>query len=225
MFQGLVMKIPPEDYFTEKLTEIRDLGSRWADTAKQVIISYIIHRESASILPHMIILLILYPLRYKQVSADGGVLGLDRVFALIYEGESLPVSCEKELKVNDREILMANCPLQYCYPELVAAAVAEGSEHALLHLSETIRPESYDRLWQMWRVVSLWLRKNLVSPKVLHMSSMQSLSGWRYASISGSCTGQASSYCALQWIFLSFLEKYDVWWRVIYENNVHSRNS
>ncbi|KAG6405770.1 hypothetical protein SASPL_133364 [Salvia splendens] len=115
LHEGLVMKIPPEDYFTEKLTEIRDLGSRWADTA-------------------------------KQVSADGGILGLDRVFALIYEGESLPVSCEKELKVNDREILMANCPLQYCYPELVAAAVAEGSEHALLHLSETIRPESYDRL-------------------------------------------------------------------------------
>lgn len=99
MSQGLVMKIPPEDYFTEKLTEIRDLGLRWADTAKQVIISCIIHRESASILSQMIILLILCPSRCKQVSADGGVLGLDRVFALIYEGESLPVSCEKELKV------------------------------------------------------------------------------------------------------------------------------
>lgn len=36
----------------------------------------------------------------KQVSADGGALALDKVFALIAEGEDLPVSCEKELKVN-----------------------------------------------------------------------------------------------------------------------------
>ncbi|KAL6543474.1 hypothetical protein OROHE_010096 [Orobanche hederae] len=33
---GLVMKIPPEDYFTQRLTELRDTGLQWTDTAKQV---------------------------------------------------------------------------------------------------------------------------------------------------------------------------------------------
>lgn len=44
---------------------------------------------------------LLFKLRFvEQVSADGGALALDKVFALIAEGENLPVSCEKELKVN-----------------------------------------------------------------------------------------------------------------------------
>lgn len=38
MLQGLAMNIPPEDYFTQKLTEFRDMGLQWADTAKKVII-------------------------------------------------------------------------------------------------------------------------------------------------------------------------------------------
>ncbi|KAL1556835.1 lysine-specific demethylase rbr-2-like isoform X1 [Salvia divinorum] len=90
LHEGLVMKIPPEDYFTEKLTEIRDLGSQWTDTA-------------------------------KQVSADGGVLGLDRVFALIFDGESLPVSCVKELKLlKDRSMLYCICRRPYGQRAMIA---------------------------------------------------------------------------------------------------------
>lgn len=62
------MKIPPEDYFTQRLTELRDMGLKWADTAKQVIIVSIIHisyRESASFLSQTIILLTVDPLNYK----------------------------------------------------------------------------------------------------------------------------------------------------------------
>lgn len=96
------MKIPPEDYFTQRLTEIRDMGLQWADTAKQVImfptfVYFIV------VLPQTLSVLslsrTLWPLKYEQVSVDGGVLGLDRVFELISKGECLPVSCEKELKV------------------------------------------------------------------------------------------------------------------------------
>lgn len=43
---------------------------------------------------------------------DGGVLGLDRVFALIHEGECLPVSCQKELKVTTAIFYTANA--LYC---------------------------------------------------------------------------------------------------------------
>ncbi|KAH6777584.1 transcription factor jumonji domain-containing protein [Perilla frutescens var. frutescens] len=90
LHEGLVMKIPTEDYFTRRLTEIRDLGSQWVDTA-------------------------------KQVSADGGVLGLDRVFELILKGECLPVSCEKELKLlRDRSMLYCICRKPYDQRAMIA---------------------------------------------------------------------------------------------------------
>ncbi|XP_057775815.1 lysine-specific demethylase JMJ17 isoform X2 [Salvia miltiorrhiza] len=90
LHEGLVMKIPPEDYFTLRLTEMKDMGLQWADTA-------------------------------KQVSVDGGVLGLDRVFALIYEGECLPVSCEKELKLlRDRSMLYCICRRPYGQRAMIA---------------------------------------------------------------------------------------------------------
>lgn len=37
MLQGLVMDIPQDDYFTQKLTEFRNMGLRWVDTAKKVV--------------------------------------------------------------------------------------------------------------------------------------------------------------------------------------------
>ncbi|KAK4365380.1 hypothetical protein RND71_016738 [Anisodus tanguticus] len=46
----------------------------------------------------------------KKVSTDGGTLGLDKVFELITEGENLPMSCEKELKLlRDRSMLYCIC--------------------------------------------------------------------------------------------------------------------
>lgn len=67
----------------------------------------------------------LWPLKYEQVSVDGGVLGLDRVFELISKGECLPVSCEKELKVIKHCNTIMAIAL-YCYPEIVVGAVIEG---------------------------------------------------------------------------------------------------
>lgn len=130
------MKIPPEDCFTQRLTEIRDMGLQWADTAKQVIMipTFVYFMIE---LPQTLIVLSLWLLKYVQVSADGGVLGLDRVFELISKGECLPVSCEKELKVIKHCNTIMAIAL-YCYPEIVVGAVIEGSEHALLHLSETL---------------------------------------------------------------------------------------
>ncbi|PIN05226.1 hypothetical protein CDL12_22235 [Handroanthus impetiginosus] len=88
--EGLAMNVPLEDYFTQKLTELRDMGLQWADTA-------------------------------KKVSADGGVLGLDRVFELILEGENLPVSCEKELKLlRDRSMLYCICRKPYDRRAMIA---------------------------------------------------------------------------------------------------------
>ncbi|KAK6130041.1 hypothetical protein DH2020_036227 [Rehmannia glutinosa] len=49
---------------------------------------------------------------------DGGMLGLDKVFELISEGESLPVYCGKELKVTKSNV----------------CAVTARPKHALLHL-------------------------------------------------------------------------------------------
>ncbi|KAL0447973.1 UNVERIFIED_CONTAM: Death-inducer obliterator 1 [Sesamum latifolium] len=57
----------------------------------------------------------------KKVSMDGGMLGLDRVFELISEGESLPVSCEKELKLlRDRSMLYCICRRPYDQRAMVA---------------------------------------------------------------------------------------------------------
>lgn len=36
VLQGLAIHIPPEDYFRERLTEVRHIGLQWADTAKKV---------------------------------------------------------------------------------------------------------------------------------------------------------------------------------------------
>ncbi|KAK4422610.1 Lysine-specific demethylase 5A [Sesamum alatum] len=57
----------------------------------------------------------------KKVSMDGGMLGLDRVFELISQGESLPVSCEKELKLlRDRSMLYCICRRPYDQRAMVA---------------------------------------------------------------------------------------------------------
>ncbi|KAG8382234.1 hypothetical protein BUALT_Bualt05G0055700 [Buddleja alternifolia] len=88
--EGLAMNIPAEDYFRQKLTEFRDIGLQWADTA-------------------------------KKVSMDGGALGLDRVFDLILEGENLPVSCGKELKLlRDRSMLYCLCRKPYDQRAMIA---------------------------------------------------------------------------------------------------------
>ncbi|KAL6547914.1 hypothetical protein OROHE_009619 [Orobanche hederae] len=88
--EGLGLNIPPEDYFTQKLTELRNIALQWAETA-------------------------------KKVSVDGGVLGLDKVFELIWEGESLPVSCEKELKLlRDRSMLYCICRRPYDRRAMIA---------------------------------------------------------------------------------------------------------
>ena len=43
-FQGLAINVPPEDYFTRRLTEVKHIGLQWADTAKNVwhiaVVSY-----------------------------------------------------------------------------------------------------------------------------------------------------------------------------------------
>ncbi|KAL8053846.1 hypothetical protein ABFX02_05G100200 [Erythranthe guttata] len=88
--EGLAMNTPPEDYFAQKLTVLRNTGLQWADTA-------------------------------KKVSGDGGVLGLDRVFELISEGESLPVSCAKEIKLlRDRSMLYCICRRPYDQKAMIA---------------------------------------------------------------------------------------------------------
>ncbi|KAL0307431.1 UNVERIFIED_CONTAM: Death-inducer obliterator 1 [Sesamum angustifolium] len=57
----------------------------------------------------------------KKVSMDGGMLGLDRVFELISEGERLPISCEKELKLlRDRSMLYCICRRPYDQRAMVA---------------------------------------------------------------------------------------------------------
>lgn len=38
MLQGLEMSIPSEDYFSQKLSQLRDMSMQWAETAKKVII-------------------------------------------------------------------------------------------------------------------------------------------------------------------------------------------
>ncbi|KAK6130062.1 hypothetical protein DH2020_036189 [Rehmannia glutinosa] len=110
--EGLAMNIPPEDYFTQKLTEHRNMALQWAETA-------------------------------KKVSADGGMLGLDKVFELISEGESLPVYCGKELKVTTT---IFSCLMLFYFDFVTkvtksnVCAVTARPKHALLHLR---RP--YDR--------------------------------------------------------------------------------
>ncbi|CAN4077732.1 unnamed protein product [Withania somnifera] len=57
----------------------------------------------------------------KKVSTDGGALGLDKVFELITEGENLPVSCEKELKLlRDRSMLYCICRRPYDQRPMIA---------------------------------------------------------------------------------------------------------
>nr|XP_016501902.1 PREDICTED: uncharacterized protein LOC107820189 [Nicotiana tabacum] len=57
----------------------------------------------------------------KKVSTDGGVLGLEKVFELITEGENLPVSCEKELKLlRDRSMLYCICRRPYDQRPMIA---------------------------------------------------------------------------------------------------------
>ncbi|CAA0838763.1 transcription factor jumonji (jmjC) domain-containing protein [Striga hermonthica] len=57
----------------------------------------------------------------KKVSVDGGMLGLDKVFELISEGESLPVSCAKELKLlRDRSMLYCICRRPYDRRPMIA---------------------------------------------------------------------------------------------------------
>lgn len=69
---------------------------------------------------------------------DGGVLGLDRVYELISEGETLPVSCAEELKVTPF-LLMAYVLLCFwAFKNGFIYAVTWGSKHALLHLQKTI---------------------------------------------------------------------------------------
>ncbi|KAK4338415.1 hypothetical protein RND71_042902 [Anisodus tanguticus] len=88
--EGLAVGIPPEDYFRQRLTEVKNMGLQWADTA-------------------------------KKVSTDGGALGLDKVFELIAEGENLPVSCEKELKLlRDRSMLYCICRRPYDQRPMIA---------------------------------------------------------------------------------------------------------
>ncbi|XP_051119104.1 lysine-specific demethylase JMJ17 [Andrographis paniculata] len=88
--EGLALNIPPEDYFRQKLTALRDMGLRWAYTA-------------------------------KKVSVDGGVLGLDRVFELISEGECLPVDCVEELQLlRDRSMLYCICRRPYDERAMIA---------------------------------------------------------------------------------------------------------
>ncbi|XP_019264663.1 PREDICTED: lysine-specific demethylase 5B isoform X1 [Nicotiana attenuata] len=57
----------------------------------------------------------------KRVSTDGGALGLDKVFEIITEGENLPVSCEKELKLlRDRSMLYCICRRPYDQRPMIA---------------------------------------------------------------------------------------------------------
>ncbi|KAM3396817.1 lysine-specific demethylase 5A [Capsicum galapagoense] len=88
--EGLAVGIPSEDYFRQRLTEVKNIASQWADMA-------------------------------KKVSTDGGALGLDKVFELIMEGENLPVSCEKELKLlRDRSMLYCLCRKPYDQRPMIA---------------------------------------------------------------------------------------------------------
>lgn len=57
----------------------------------------------------------------KKVAADSGVLGLDKVFDLISEGENLPVHLEKELKLlRDRSMLYCICRKPYDQRAMIA---------------------------------------------------------------------------------------------------------
>jgi len=37
MCQGLTINVPPEDYFKQKLDEIKQAGMQWAELAKEVL--------------------------------------------------------------------------------------------------------------------------------------------------------------------------------------------
>ncbi|XP_012086902.1 lysine-specific demethylase 5B isoform X2 [Jatropha curcas] len=81
--EGLALNIPPEDYFRQKLIELKHIGLQWADRA-------------------------------EKVALDSGNLGLDHVFELLSEGENLPVSLEKELKLlKSRSMLYCICRKPY----------------------------------------------------------------------------------------------------------------
>ncbi|VFQ70792.1 unnamed protein product [Cuscuta campestris] len=57
----------------------------------------------------------------KKVAADGGALGLDKVFNLISEGENLAVNCENELKLlRDRCLLYCICRRPYDERAMIA---------------------------------------------------------------------------------------------------------
>ena len=36
MYQGLAINVPPEDYFKQKLEEVKEAGMQWAELAKKV---------------------------------------------------------------------------------------------------------------------------------------------------------------------------------------------
>ncbi|CAH9137395.1 unnamed protein product [Cuscuta epithymum] len=88
--KGFSINVSSKDYFRQILTEAKNIGLQWADTA-------------------------------KKVAADGGVLGLDKVFNLLSEGENLPVSCENELKLlRDRCLLYCICRRPYDQRAMIA---------------------------------------------------------------------------------------------------------
>lgn len=91
------MNIPPEDYYRQKLTEVKCMALQWADNAKKV------HSTdnfiSLSLFPHSLPFSYSASFSAMQVAADSGALPLDKVFELVLEGENLPVRVEKELKV------------------------------------------------------------------------------------------------------------------------------
>ena len=87
------MSIPPEDYYRQRLTEVKRIGLQWAERARKV---YKFLDTHSLLLSHSLSLALLF---YIQVATDSGALSLDKVFELIMEGENLPFYLEKEIKV------------------------------------------------------------------------------------------------------------------------------
>lgn len=91
------MNIPPEDHYKQRLMEVKRVAMQWADYAKKVhSIAGINLALFLSLIYNLVLLSILV-----QVTTDSGALSLDKVYQLITEGENLPVSVEKELKVTN----------------------------------------------------------------------------------------------------------------------------
>lgn len=130
------MNILPEDYFRLKLSALKDIGLQWADRAKKVGVLSLFACVCYSKLAMAHNLAYLFSV---QVAADSGALGLDGVYELIAEGESLPVCLKRELEVTNHIFLQLNMSatfliVLYCFLN----AVIKGSKYALLHLSKAL---------------------------------------------------------------------------------------